>query len=127
MFQNARQASQVWVAAGPSAAAFLARARALDSTHVPVRLFYFFDNATKLDYLSELDALAHRKPNFQFHPVAPKGAREAIASIFDAMLPPWDDKHYLLSGPDELLNYLGDYLTRHGVPGDAIFFERVGV
>lgn len=124
LFQNVRQDSQVWVAGGIGITPFLARARALDAAHVPVRLFYFFDNVASAPFLDELDALAGHTARFNFHPVATHGAPDSLPLIFDAMLPPWDDKHYVLCGPEGFVEFVEAYLARNGVKPAAVSRER---
>ena len=126
LFQNSRGNTQVWVAGGFGFPAFVDRVRALDSTHAPVRLFYFFNSVDEAEGLSELEALANTRPNLKFHPVATHGSGDAIESIFDALLPPWNDKHYRICGSDQFVQSLSEYLRRHGVRSDAIVQEYLG-
>lgn len=125
LFQNVRQDSQIWVAGGMGIKSFLNRLRTLDSTHVPVRLFYFFNTINDTAYLDDVERLICNKPNLCFHPVATYGSGDAIESIFDAMLPPWNDKHYLLCGSDGFMELLRVYLMQHGVRSEKIIQERL--
>ena len=124
LFQNVRQDSQVWIAGGIGITPFLARARALAPDHVPVRLFYFFDRATTAPYVDELRTLDARNPKLDCFPVETQGSAEFLPSIFDALLPPWNDKHYVLCGPDGLVDFVAAYLARNGVRKEAISRER---
>lgn len=124
LFQNVRQDSQVWIAGGIGITPFLARARQLDPAHVPVRLFYFFDQAATAPFIDELQSLAERQPKLSFHPVATQGSAAPLPLIFDALLPPWDDKHYVLCGPEGFVETVEAYLARNGVRADAVSRER---
>lgn len=124
LFQNVREDSQVWIAGGIGVTPFMARARALAAGDTPVRFFYFFDNVQDAAFLDELDALVRSKPNLKFHPVATYGMVDPIESIFDALLPPWNDKHYVLCGSDGFTTFLRAYLEKHAVPAAHIFQER---
>jgi predicted ferric reductase len=124
LFQHARENSQVWIAGGIGITPFLARVRALDDQHVPVRLFYFFDAIQDAPYLEELEALARARPMLSLHCVATHGTPAMIGSIFDALLPPWNDKHYVLCGSDGFTAFVRAYLSEHRVRPDAIAQER---
>jgi predicted ferric reductase len=124
LFQNVRESSQVWIAGGIGVTPFLARVRALDEQHVPVRLFYFFDTIQDAAYVEELEALARARPMLSLHCVATHGTPAMIGSIFDALLPPWNDKHYVLCGSDGFTAFVRAYLAEHRVKPDAIAQER---
>ena len=124
LFQNVRQDTQVWIAGGIGITPFLARARALDSQHVPVRLFYFVDSINDAAYVESLEALARAKPNLTVHCAATHKTPALVCSIFDALLPPWNDKHYVLCGSDRFTAFVRDYLADHKVKPTAISEER---
>jgi len=124
LFQNVRQNSEVWIAGGIGITPFLARARALDARHVPVRLFYFSDQAADAPYREELEALAATNPALTLHLVSTRDARAAALTILDAILPPWNDKHYVLCGSESFTGFMRNYLTEHRVRPASIAEER---
>ncbi len=124
LFENVRQNVSIWIAGGIGITPFLARARMLDPNAGKVKLFYVVNDEAAAPYIPELRDVARSNPNFQFYPVITHGVREVSISVFDAMLPPWDDKDYVLCGPPGMTDSVRNYLTRHGVMPDHIHEEK---
>ena len=124
LFQHVRRDTEVWIAGGIGITPFLARMRELDDAHVPVQLFYFFDSLKNAPYLSEFQSIAPTKSVLTFYPIMTRGDRNMMPSVFDATLPPWNDKHYVLCGSDGFTNAIRDYLAAHGVKPASILQER---
>lgn len=125
LFQHARQDSHVWIAGGIGIAPFVARLRSLEPTHAPIRLLYFFDTPDEAAYVDEIAGLVASRPRCNFHPVPIHGQGEVIETTLDALLPPWNDKHYILCGPEGFANFIRAYLIAHGVGDEGIFQERL--
>lgn len=124
LFENTRRDSHVWIAGGIGITPFLARAQMIDSSGVGVKLFYLNSTDETAAFVKELKDIEREKPNFEFLPISTHGKMQIALSVFDAMLPPWDDKEYVLCGPPGLLATVRDYLERNGVPPDQIHEER---
>lgn len=124
LFENTRRGSHVWIAGGIGITPFLARAQMIDSSGVGVKLFYLNSNDETAAFVSELKEIERQKPNFEFLPISTHGKVQIALSVFDAMLPPWDDKEYVLCGPPGLLSTVRDYLQRNGVADEQIHEER---
>ena len=124
LFENTRNDSHVWIAGGIGITPFLARAEMIDNKGAGVKLFYLNSTDESAAFVSELKDIEREKPNFEFLPISTHGKIQIAFSVFDAMLPPWDDKDYVLCGPPGLLAAVRDYLTRNGVPPDQIHEER---
>lgn len=125
LFQHARTDGQVWIAGGIGITPFVARLRALDENHSPIQLLYFYDRPAEAAYLDEIANLAQGRQRFSFHPIPIFGRGETIESTFDALLPPWDDKQYVLCGPPSFADYVRQYLRDHGVADQAMHQERM--
>lgn len=124
LFENSRRDSHVWIAGGIGITPFLARAQMIDASGMGVKLFYLNSTDESAAFVSELKEIEREKPNFEFMPISTHGKMQIALSVFDAMLPPWDDKDYVLCGPPGLLAAVRDYLGRNGVPKDQIHEER---
>jgi predicted ferric reductase len=124
LFENVRQNVSIWIAGGIGITPFLARAQMLDPNAGKVKLFYIVSEETGTAYLDELRAVAQSNSNFQLYPIVTHGVREVTVSVFDAMLPPWDDKSYVMCGPPGMIEFVRGYLTQHGVTPDHIHEEK---
>ena len=124
LFENARHESQVWIAGGIGITPFLARARMIDSHGILVKLFYLYETEGTAAFISELNAIAIAKLNFEFFPIATRGLIQIPLSVLDAVLPPWNDKEYVLCGPRGLTDPVRAYLGRNGVTPAQIHEER---
>lgn len=127
LFQHTRADGQVWIAGGIGITPFVARLRALDERHPPIRLLYFYDRPAEAAYLDEIAILAQGRQHFSFHPIPIFGRGESIESTFDALLPPWNDKQYVLCGPPSFADYVREYLRGHDVADGAIRQERLEI
>lgn len=120
LFENVRENVQIWIAGGIGITPFLARARMLEkAAGGKVKLFYLYDKG-QAAFLDELQALAADNPNFDVYPLITHGLPGVATSVFDAMLPPWDDKSYILCGPPGLTENIRSYLACHGVAPSQI-------
>lgn len=124
LFDHVRRGTQVWIAGGIGITPFLARARMLGPDSGGVKLFYLFTREEDAAFLDELRVLAKQHDNFELYPVITHGLTDAHLPVLDALLPPWDDKAYVMCGPPAMIDNVRRYLEQHSVPPTSIHEER---
>lgn len=123
LFQHQRQNAEVWIAGGAGISPLLVRLRAAESGAGPIALIHYRLPANEAACRSEVGALLGERPALAFCPVADEGDPNRLTSVCDALLPPWSDKQYRVSGSPEFTDLVRGYLLRHGVPAAAIRLE----
>lgn len=119
---NRAEAPELWIAAGIGVTPFLALLRAQPVTR-STEFFYAFRSAENAPYLAELAGLAAAQPRLHAHFLAMQEDTEPLYALL-ARVSDLTDREVYMCGPPPLVDALGDWLRRRGVPPQHVHHER---
>jgi ferredoxin-NADP reductase len=116
------EAPELWIAGGIGITPFLALLRAQPVTR-PTEFFYAIRSADSAPYLAELEGLGAAQHHLHTHCLAMQEDTSPLCALL-AGVRDLTDREVYMCGPPPLIDAVGDWLRRHGVPPHHIHHER---
>lgn len=115
---------EIWIAGGVGVTPFVAWTQVLQPGHAPVHFFYCAKSRGAAPHLQELEAIAHRDPDFHFQFVeSSAGERLTARRISSAVDNDFTNTQTYFCGPASMRIAFQAGLTRLGLRSSAFHFE----
>lgn len=123
--RRAHARREIWIAGGIGVTPFVAWAQMLQPGHTPVHFFYCARSRSAAPHLRELQAVAHRDPDFHLHFVdSSAGERLTARCISNRVNDDFMDAQTYFCGPASMRNAFQAGLSRLGLHSSAFHFEE---